>query len=89
MRMVALVVAVGLGLADAVVTWAIILACLSPPLLLLAVEDQRLKRAAARRHADTCWQCWLECIREQRRHRKPRRLEVWDEYTNRASALYW
>lgn len=65
--MVALAVAVGLGLADAVVTWAIIIACLSPLLLLLAIEDQRLKRAAARRHAETCWSCWLECIREQRR----------------------
>lgn len=65
--MVALAVAVGRWVADAVVLWALILACLSPCLLLLVIWDQRLKRAAARRHAETCWSCWLECIREQRR----------------------
>lgn len=40
----ALAVAVGRVLAEAVVTWAIILACLSPLVLLLVVWDQRLKR---------------------------------------------
>ena len=87
--MVALAVAVGRWVADAVVLWALILACLSPCLLLLVIWDQRLKRAAARRNAATCWWCWLECIREQRRHRKPLRLEVWDEYTNKTTVFYW
>ena len=85
----ALAVAVGAVLAEAVVTWAIILACLSPFVLLLALVDQRLKRAAARRNADRCWWCWLECVKESRHRRKKRPLEIWDEYTNKVTTVYW